>query len=193
MPRRKHRIISKAVVEDAAKKRTEVAIQPSSCVLYIPNPKTRADEIYNLIEDACRLCFEDEDGVPWIRREDVEDKGEGIYVVRFRCPLDALLLTRISLNKVVEKVCRELKSEIRYFCGDREVQYVDGIRQRYYDCAWVICEGELLSKEEEEEDWEDNDCESCIDSQEEIEGELTDESTAEEVEERIEESLENFV
>ena len=191
MPRRKPRIISKAVVEDAAKKRTEVAIPPSSFEPYIPNPKTRVDEIYNLIEDACRLCFEDEDGVPWIRREDVEDKGGGIYVIRFRCPLDALL-TRIPLNRVVEKVCRELKSEIRYFCGDREVQYVDGIKQRYYDCAWVICEGELLAKEEEV-DWEDNNCESCIDSQEEIEGELTDESTAEEVDFRIDESLENFV
>ena len=192
MPRRKPRIISKAVVEDAAKKRTEVAIPPSSFEPYIPNPKTRVDEIYNLIEDACNLCFTDEEGVPWIGRDDIEAKGSGVYIVRFRCPLEILFYSRVALNRVVEKVCSSLKSGIRYFCKDRVVEYVEGIRQRYYDCIWVIWEGELLAKEEEV-DWEDNNCESCIDTQEEIEGELTDESTAEEVEERMEESLDNFV
>lgn len=192
MLKRKPKIISKAVLEEAARKRTEVDVPPSPSELYIPKPKTRADEIYDLIEDASNLCFTDEEGVPWIGREDIEAKGNGIYIVRFRCPFDILFNSRASLNRVVEKVCESLKSDIRYFCKDREVQYVDGIRQRYYDCIWVIWEGELQAKEEEV-DWEDNNCESCIDTQEEIEGELTDESTAEEVEERIEESLDNFV
>lgn len=191
MPRRKPRIISKAVVEAAAKKRTEVAILPSSISPYKPKPKTRLDEVYDLIEEASNLCFTDEDGIPWIGKEDIEDKGGGMYVVRFRCPLVALY-TRVSLNRVVDKVCETLKSEKRYFCKESEVVYFNSIHQRFYECVWVICEGELL-QQEDEVDWEDNNCESCIDTQEEIEGELTDESTAEEVDFRIDESLENFV
>lgn len=192
MPKRKPRIISRAVVEKAVKQRTKVTISPSSLELYIPKPKTRVDEIYDLIEDACNPWFTDEESIPWIGREDIEDKGDGIYVIRFRCPFEVLFYNRVPLDKVVEKVCSELKSEIRYFCKDREVQYVEGTWQRYYDCVWVIWDGELADKDEDI-DWEDNNCESCIDTQEEIEGELTDESTADEVEERIERSLENFV
>ena len=188
MPKRSPRIISKAVGERAAKKRTEIANPPASPILFVPKPKTRIDEVYALIEEASNLCFTDEDGRPWIERDNIEDKGDGIYVVRFRCPQEALY-TRVSLNRLVEKVCKELKSEVRYFCSLREIQYTLFVKQRFYECAWIIKEGEL----DGEVDWEDNNCESCIDTQEEIEGELTDESTAEEVDERMEECLENFV
>lgn len=191
MPKSRHRIISKSVAEAAAKKRTEVSILPSSISPYIPKPRTRLDEVYDLIEEASNLCFTDEDGRPWINREDIEDKGGGIYVVRFRCPL-SILCTRVSLNRVVDKVCETLKSEKRYFCKEGEAVYFNSIHQRFYECVWVICEGELVQREHEI-DWEGNNCESCIDTQEEIDGELTDESTAEEVELRIDESLENFV
>ena len=191
MPKSRHKIISRAVAEAAAKKRADVVVTPSSTAPYIPKPKTRVDEIYDLIEEASNLCFTDENGRPWIDREDIEDKGGGIYVVRFRCPL-AALYTRVSLNRVVDKVCETLKSEKRYFCKESEVVYFNSIHQRFYECVWVMCEGELV-QQEDEVDWEDNNCESCIDTQEEIEGELTDESTAEEVDFRIDESLENFV
>lgn len=191
MSKSKHKIISKSVAEAAAKKRKEVVVPPTPTTPYIPKPKTRIDEIYALIEEASNMCFTDEDGRPWIDREDIEDKGNGIYVVGFRCPLSALY-TRVAFNRVVDKVCEVLNSERRYFCKECEVVYFNSIHQRFYECVWVICEGEL-SQQENEVDWEDNNCESCIDTQEEIEGELTDESTAEEVELRIDESLENFV
>ena len=112
-------------------------------------------------------------------------------MVRFRCSL-AALYTSIAFDRVVDKVCEVLNSEIRYFCKEDEVVYFNLIHQRFYECAWVIFEGELL-QQEDEVDWEDNNCESCIDTQEEIVGELTDESTVEEIDYRIEEGLENFV
>lgn len=168
-----------------------MAILPSSIPPYIPNPKTRVDEVYDLIEQASNLCFTDEDGRPWIGREDIEYKGENVYVVRFRCPI-AVLCTGVALNRVVDKVCEKLKSDKRYFCREVEEVYFNSIHQRFYECIWVICVGEL-SKREEDIDWEDNNCESCIDTQEEIEGELTDESTTEEVDCRIDEGLKNFV
>ena len=74
MPKSRHRIISRAVAEAAAKKRTEVVVPPSSTAPYIPKPKTRIDEIYALIEEASKLWFTDEDGRPWIDRENIEDK-----------------------------------------------------------------------------------------------------------------------
>lgn len=191
MPKRKPKLISKAVEKETANKRMEVVIPPSSCDSFVIPPKTHIDEIYDIIENASALVFADEDGRPWIEKSAIEDRGDGIYIVKFRCPIIALYNTAM-LNLVVERVCSILHSDIRYFCGEREVSYCGNIRQRYYECVWVICEGELL-KRDEEVDWEDNNCESCIDTQEEIDGELTDESTAEEVEFRIDESLENFV
>ena len=190
MPKKKHRIISRAVAAKAANHRGKDA-QPQYEPCILP-PKTHTDEVYELIERACTedWHFTDEDGRMWIRREDVEDRGDGIFIVRFRCSLAALQNT-VVLNKRVERVCAELHSEVRYICGMREKWYLGKIRQVYYECVWIISEGELAAAEPE--GWEDNSCESCIDTQEEIEGELTDESTVEEIEERIEKGLENFV
>ena len=140
MQKRKPRIISRAVAHETAKMRTEVAIPPSSFDSFVPKPKTRRDEVYDLIEDASCYWFVDEDGIPWIGKEDIEDRGYGVFVVRFRCPLTALY-TRVPLNRVVEKVCGILRSDIRYYCSERDVQYVNGIHQRYYECVWIICEG----------------------------------------------------
>lgn len=193
MAKRKPRLISRAAEEAIAKKRTEAKCQPPSLVLVpsVPRQKTEIERIYDLIDDACSDCwrFTDDEGRPWIDKDDVENKGGGIYLVRFRCPIEAMQ-TRTAFDKVVEKVCRELRSEIRYFCKVREERYTEGIRLFYEDCAWVINVGELDEKELIEET--DN-CESCIDTQEEIEGELADESTAEEIEERIGKAMENFV
>lgn len=191
--RRKPRLISRAVAADTAKKRTEVRYLPPSLVPYVPKPKTALERVYDLIDDACSFCwrFADSNGRPWIGKEDIEEKGNGIYVVRFRCPLSAAY-QHIAFEKIASEVCQKLRSSLRYVFKIGEEQYTKDIKLSYEEIAWVICEGEMDSKEADE-DIEDNGCESCIDLQEEIDGELTDESTAEEVDFRIDESLENFV
>ena len=191
MATRKPRIISRTVELETVKKRTEAHHLPSSSNPYIPKEKTELEKIYDIIDNACSDCwrFTDSDGRPWIDKDDIESKGNGIYLVRFRCPIESMN-TRVAFNKVVEKVCVELRSEVRYFCKTREERYTEGIRLFYEDCVWVINVGEL---DEQELIDETENCESCIDAQEEIVGELTDESTAEEIDERIGDALENFV
>lgn len=193
MPRRKPRLIDRAVEANTAKKRTEVQYPPSSSIPYVPQPKSKIDEVYSLIDDACSYCwrFADSDGRPWIDREDIEDRGGGVFLVRFRCPVSAMF-KHIAFEKMASEVCSKLRSRMRYASKQGEERYTDDIKLPYEEVAWVICIGELDSSNDDEE-IEDNGCESCIDTQEEIEGELTDESTAEEIDERIGDALENFV
>lgn len=193
MPQRKPRLISKAVEVAAERKRADVQYPPPSSIpLPAPQPKTELDRIYDLIDEACAYCnrFTDEDGRPWIGKEDIEDQGYGIYCIRFRCSVDAMR-SRASFDAVAEEVCGKLNAKVRYVCKVKEEKYSKDIKLFYEDCVWVVKVGEL-DQEPEDAD-EDDPYESCIDTQEEIKGELVDESTAEEVDERIDQAMDNFL
>ena len=153
MPKRKPRIVSRAVAEKAARKRTVVGNPPSSSEPYGPKPKTKIEEIYDLIEAECSngWWFADEDGRPWIEKGNIEEKGDNLYVVRFRCSV-AAMHTPIAFNRVVERVCNQLKSGIRYFYRVCEERYTKNIALRYGDCAWIIYAGELEAGEDEDLD-----------------------------------------
>lgn len=191
--KRKPRIVSGIVEEAAAKKRTEVQYPPPSSIPYAAPVKSKVDEVCSLIDDACSYCwrFADSEGRPWIDRENVEDKGGGVFLVRFRCPASAMF-KHIAFEKMASEVCTKLHARLRYASRRGEERYANDIKLPYEEVAWVICIGELDSSGYGDE-MEDGGSELCIDVQEEILGELTDESTAEEVDLRIAESLDNFV
>ena len=156
---------------------------------YVPKPKSRLDRIYGLIEEASLKgwCFTDKDGRPWIQREDLEERDGGVVLVRFTCSLSAMH-SAVLFEKMASEVCGKLHSGFRYVYKPKEAEYPGKVRLFYNDCVWIISEDELS-----ELDFEDNGCESCIDSQEEIQGELVDNSTQEEVDERFENAMEEFV
>ncbi|MBO6031880.1 MAG: hypothetical protein J6Q22_10605 [Prevotella sp.] len=185
MKRRRPRIISRAVEDRKGKSLPIDYILPPLA----PRPqKTDADRLYDLIHEKSVIGYrftDNEYGIPWIERGDIEYKGDNIYVIRFRCPVDSM--HDLYFGRMAEDVCHELKSRI-YLIHNTKSEY--GIM--FEDCIWVIQKDELLHSDETAED-EDYDGGDSIDSQEEIEGELTDDSTAEEIDERFERTLEVFV
>lgn len=141
---RKPRLISRAVEDAAVQKRQEIRCSLSSSAHNVPRQKTELDRVYELIDCAC--CngwrFTDSDGRSWIRREDIQYEGNSIYVVRFRCSVEAMQNTQLFL-KVAETVCKELKSEVRFFSKKNEGKITEDISLPYEECAWIITLGEL--------------------------------------------------
>ena len=188
MPRRKPRIISREV-DGGAARHIPVA---SALHPYEPPPKTETDNLYDLIfsESVKGYRFTDEEfGEPWIGRKDIEEKGEGLYVIRFRCPPN--MIHDVHFGRMAADVCKTMNCEV-HLVHHLKMEY----KIPFEDCIWVIQKNELKEIEEAEaEDDEDfyDAGESDIDRFEEIEGELKDDSTAEEIDERFEKTLEEFV
>ena len=187
MPRRKPRIISKDV-DGSAARHIPVA---SALHPYEPPPKTEADKLYDLIfnESVKGYRFTDEElGEPWIRREDIEDKGGDLYVIRFRCPPN--MTHEVHFGSMAADVCKAMNCMV-HLVHHLKMEY----KIPFEDCIWVIQKNELKEIEEAKE--AEDDCydaeESDIDNFEEIEGDLNDDSTAEEIDERFEKTLEDFV
>lgn len=175
MAKRKPRIISRAVEELATRVVVGAAPLQDLGPRESPKPKTRAEEIYDLIDDACSYCwrFTDAEGRPWIQKEDVEDRGNGLFVVRFRCSVLAMVCTT-NFERMAAEVCSRLKAKVRYAFEQREERYIGNVKTWYDECIWVIQENETEEREEEETEGE---------------GEIT----AEEIGERFDEVMANFV
>lgn len=185
MPRLKHRIISRGV-ESAIAKSRPLSVPPSDYVP--PPPKTEADLLYDLIYNKSVMGYrftDDELGIPWIDRGDIEEKGGGVFVIRFRCPTDRV--QDLYFGWMAESVCKELNCSVHFI---HKTKWEYGLP--FEDCVWIIQRDELIHTNEPEED-DDYDSGDSFDSQEEIEGELIDDSTAEEIDERFDRTLEVFV
>lgn len=187
MPRRKPRIISREV-DGSAVRHIPVA---SALHPYEPPPKTETDNLYDLIftESVKGYRFTDEEfGEPWISRSDIEERGEGLYVIRFRCPPH--MIHEVHFGSMAADVCKALNCEV-HLVHHIKMEH----RIPFEECVWVIQKNEIAEIEEAKEDDDDfyDSGESDIGNFEEIEGTLTDESTAEEIDERFEKTLEEFV
>lgn len=176
MPRkRKTSVLSRAVAEAVAKRREDIVAStiPQWALEQPTNePKTPADRLYNLIFDKCReryrFCERDDCALPIIRREDVEESEDGIFIVRFRCNIERMH-PMTEFEKVAKDVCRETQSGFHFFHAEREERYA-GVKLPYEECVWVIQKGEID--------------ENCMKGEEEV--------CEAEIERRFKEAEENF-
>lgn len=179
---RKPRIISTAVIRKVQKERARVCKTSP----YIDWPKgenpnilrTSIDRLYDKIDRQSVKMYrftDNEYGIPWISKGDIESRGDGIYVIRFRCPPEKL--AQIYFWSMAADVCREIGCEINFFHEIKEERNIP-----YAECVWVINE-----PEEEEEETDD------FYTLEEFPDDYRDESTAEEIEDRLVEVEEKFL
>lgn len=136
--RRTPRTVGKSKVRKNRENIQEVSI--------IINEKTLKEKIYDIIYDASRNGYhfvDKETGSEFIDIDDLEEKGNGIYVLRFRCPPE--YMHHVYFGRMAEEVCEKLHSEIR-FIHEKKQEY--GIP--FEECVWVIQVGE---KHQEFEIW----------------------------------------
>lgn len=140
MARRKPKILSRKVADDALWNKPKA----SSVVLpFTLPPKTDIDNLYDIIfnESVKGYRFTDEEyGEPWIDKNDIEEKNGGIFVIRFRCPLQ--MMKNCHFVEMAHDVCMIMKCDL-HFIHDTKHEY--GIP--FEDCVWVIQKGELESVE----------------------------------------------
>lgn len=165
-----------------------------------PAPPTPLDKFYNLIYDRCVWGYRFTDnyyGIPWIEKSNIEDKGNGIYVIRFRSPVEYASEGRFGA--VAKEVCEALRCRLHVFHKTKQDVYFENIKLDYEDYVWVIQPGELDGEGSEEnesqeevvmaEDEEDH----FYDEIEEMSDDWANESTVDEIDDRIAKALEEFV
>lgn len=148
--------------------------------------ETDSDRLFHLIYEESRrgYCFtEPETGISWIRHQDIEDKGNGLFVIRFRCPTDRT--HAVYFGKMADAVCKEMNSIVNFFHATKSEEGL-----AYEDCVWVIQKDSIQETVEEQEESENED---MFDTLEEFPDNFKDESTTEEMEARFADALENFV
>lgn len=127
-PRRTPRIVSRKA--RAIKKERDLA-----WILDFEKPSpTEIDNLLSVIEEESTrgyICADDEYGLPYVRKEDFEDMGNGLYVIRFRCPSGAY--GRYGVEKMTDAVCSDLHVEKHVFMHDR-MEY--GLP--FLECVWAI-------------------------------------------------------
>jgi len=121
--------------------------KPKEVVAYVPEPyippvKTEVDVLYDLIDE--RSCYgyrfcENYISLPWIRKEDIEDKGNGLFIIRFRCPVEN---ERYGMPQVVKEVCDKIGSG-EHLVYEKRKEF--GLP--FIEAAWVLQRGELHASE----------------------------------------------
>ena len=183
--RRRARIISRAVERGALEARP---FNPPLPPCEPPPPKTEADRLYDLIYTKSVEGYrftDNEYGIPWIERGDIEERNGWVYIIRFRCPTDRV--HDVYFGGMATDVCKELNCSIHFI---HKTKWEYGLP--FEDCVWVLQKDELLKSDEPLEE-DIGECGDSFDNKEEIEGDLIDESTVDEVDERFEKTLEEFV
>lgn len=100
--------------------------------------KTKKERVYKVIEDACCRGYRFTDnfyGLPFIELKDLEEKENGIYVIRFRC--EPHYLHHVYFGRIAADVCKTLRSGLHFF---HESKTEWGIP--YEECVWVVQIGE---------------------------------------------------
>lgn len=136
MKKRKPRLLAK--IEPKKPKEDVVVFKEP----YIPPIKTEVDKLYDLIDE--RSCYgyrfcENEYSLPWIRKEDIEDRGDGLFVIRFRCPV---FFERYGMKQVIREVCEKVGSD-EHFIYKKSKEY--GLE--FIEAVWVLQQGEHHASE----------------------------------------------
>ena len=105
-------------------------------ISYVPKEKTEKEKIADIIAEACRRrCWFVEYGIPYIEVGDIEERPEGIYVVRFRCKPEDVVWAFVPIAK---KVCQELGSELHCIYEAKSE-----FNLPFSEVAWVIKTNEV--------------------------------------------------
>ena len=198
MPRKRSKIISR---ETARAAKAAVPVTPdlpnfnlslATIKRQIPfelpkDSETETDRLFRLIYEKSMIgyCFtEPESGIPWIRYDDIEDKGNGLFVIRFRCPSQHL--HKVHFGCLSDAVCNELNSSLNFFHTTKKENGIP-----FDDCVWVL---QNDSRKEKHEDPKQEELDQDqFETLEEFPDDFTDESTAEEIQARFNEAVENFL
>lgn len=180
MPRKTKRLVSRGTacsVKNCTPSDTTIQLElfPDDIKKVMPiniqsEKETATDRIFRIIYDSSTRGYsftEPSTGIPWIRYEDIDDRGDGIFVIKFRCPQNHI--NGVHFWDMANRVLDAMKSKPRLF---HETKTENGIS--YEECIWVIQEG---------------DSEKESDAEEQTVQERTEESTIDE----FEEALSNFV
>ena len=93
--------------------------------------------IRKIVVDRCEIGYnltDDECGFPLIVESDIEDKGDGVFIARFRLPVEK----RGALERLAKLVCGDVGSDLHLFVTEKKEYNLP-----YLDCAWVIVPDEL--------------------------------------------------
>ena len=143
---KRKRIVSRDLAGAMAEQKRTGAPVPSALAsrrVYVPKEKTPAEKLYDIIYDESVWGYRFTDtfyGIPWIELSDIEDKGNGLFVIRFRCPPE--YMHKIHFGEVAEDVCERVRSGMHFFHQTREEVYSEKAKLPYEDCVWVIQENE---------------------------------------------------
>ena len=106
--------------------------------LYVYREKTKRERVYDVIDRACCWGYRFTDnyyGLPFIELNDLEEKENGIYVIRFRC--EPRYLHHVYFGSMAEDVCKTLRSGMHFI---HEFKTEWGLP--YEECVWVLQIGE---------------------------------------------------
>ena len=109
--------------------------------------ETATDRLFRIIYDNSTRGYsftEPSSGIPWIRHEDIEDRGDGIFVIKFRCPQN--YINGVHFWYMANRVLYSMKSKPHLF---HETKTENGIS--YEECIWVIHEGDREKESDAEE------------------------------------------
>ena len=101
--------------------------------------------IRKIVVDRCEIGYnltDDECGFPLIVESDIEDKGDGLFIARFRLPVEK----RGALERVAKLVCGDVGCDLHLYVTEKREYNLP-----YLDCAWVIVPDELPDGPTEEE------------------------------------------
>ena len=107
-------------------------------ISYEYREKTKRERVYDVIDKACCWGYRFTDnyyGLPFIELNDLEEKENGIYVIRFRCK--PRYLHHVYFGSMAEDVCKTLRSGMRFI---HEFKKEWGLP--YEECVWVLQIGE---------------------------------------------------
>ena len=108
-------------------------------VAYYPVLKTRREKVFDVIYDASRRGYRFADsyyGIPFVELNDIEETGNGIYVVRFRC--EPQYMRPYYFETMAKRVCAELRSRL-HFAHEAKMEF----GMPYEECVWIIQIGEI--------------------------------------------------
>lgn len=110
--------------------------QEKKIIPYAPKEKTEREKVADIIAEACRRrCWFVDYGIPYIEVGDIEERTEGIYVVRFRCKPEDVVWPFVPIAK---KVCQELGSALHCIYETKSE-----FNLPFSEVAWVIQENEV--------------------------------------------------
>ena len=99
--------------------------------------ETPVDRLFKVIEEeSCGKGYvfaDNEFGMSYIRKEDIEDNGDGVFVIKFRFPSG--MRSMVGVTTMADAVCKRLGAERHLFVSEKNeygIPYCEGV--------WVIQE-----------------------------------------------------